>query len=93
MLKTLLKSAMIALVAAAFVPAAGVTAVEAAQKHYKKKSAQQYAKRKKLKRPQRRSGVRYNFGTWERDTTYEGYCDNSHYLGIPTVSCRNFRHY
>ncbi len=93
MLKILLRSALIALVAAAFVPAAGVTPVDAAQKHYKKKSAQQHAKRKKLRRAKRRGGVRYNFGTWERDTTYEGYCDNSYRLGIPTVSCQNFRHY
>ncbi len=93
MLRTLFKFSVIALVAVAFVPAAGVTPVDAAQKHYKKKSAQQYAKRKKLQRRQRRGGVRYNFGTWERDTTYEGYCDNSYRLGIPTVSCQNFRHY
>lgn len=73
MLNTLFKAAVIAPVAAVFVPAPGASPVNAAQKHYeqergKKKSARQHSRQNKLKRAQRRS-VRYNFGTWKRDIT------------------------
>lgn len=83
-------AALLALGVATTTQFAGMTTAEAAQKSAKK-SAEKRATKSKRVRKKTRSGTRYNFGTWDRDTTYEGYCDNSYRIGIPTVSCQDFR--
>ena len=83
-------AALLALSVATTTQFTGTSTAEAAQKSVKKSTAKQ-AKKSKRTRKKARSGTRYNFGSWDRDTTYEGYCDNSYRIGIPTVSCQDFR--
>ena len=81
---------LLVLTVAATTQFAGTTTAEAAQKSAKKSTEKQARKKSKRVRKRARSRTKYNFGTWERDTTYEGYCDNSYRIGIPTVSCQDF---
>lgn len=83
-------AALLALSVATTTQFAGATTAEAAQKSAKKSTEKQARKKSKRVRKKPRGGTRYNFGTWDRDTTYEGYCDNSYRIGIPTVSCQDF---